>query len=295
MRDLFDEQHQEDDEIRMLRFLSTEEGPDDGNNPPAGAEGDQAAPAVPPTAEGVEADAQPEVPDALPAVAPTPVVPAVAPTPVVPAVAPTPVVPAVAPTPVVPAVAPTPVAPNVSVPTSVPTDVSAPPELPMVSDGGTTQVPALPTQAQTPVPAPLVAAVSTPIAPSSSAQMSLPQKSSPVSQSVMPVAVPPMVSRVAKSAKIPKPTAVPVSSVAVQTPRAMLPVLILHTSRGWAQLPARVVSPQVRDQLFDHPAVFQLPPGESFDSLLVSFCVFWVSAPRIATICVSMHISTVCS
>ena len=151
VRDLFDEQHQDDDEVHMLRFLSAEEGPDEGNNPPAGAGGDQAAPAVPPAAEGVEADAQPDVHDALPAVAPTPVVPAVASTPVV------------------PAVAPTPVAPSVSIPTSVPTDVSAPPELPMVSDLGTTQVPVLTTQASTQVPAPLAAAVPTPVVLSSSA------------------------------------------------------------------------------------------------------------------------------
>ena len=265
VKDLFDEQHPDDDEVHMLRFLSTEEGPDDGNNPPAGARGDQAAPAVPPAAEGVAADAQPVIPDTPPAVAPTPVVSAVAPTPVVPAVAPTPVV---------PAVAPTPVAPSVSFPTSVPTDVSAPPELPMVSDLGTSQVPALPTQAPTPVPAPLVAAVSTPVAPSSSAQMNLPQRSSQLPQSVMPVAVPPVVPRPAKSAKVPKPAAVPVSSVAVQTLRAMLPVPILHTSRGWAQLPTRVVSPQVRDQLFDHPAVFQLPPGESVDSHRDALVIF---------------------
>ena len=54
----------------------------------------------------------------------------------------------------------------------------------------------------------------------------------------------------------------------------MLPVLILNTSRGWAQLPARVVSPQVRDQLFDHPAVFQLPPGESADSHRDALVIF---------------------
>ena len=33
VRDLFDEQQQDDDEVHMLRFLSTEEGLDDGNNP----------------------------------------------------------------------------------------------------------------------------------------------------------------------------------------------------------------------------------------------------------------------
>ena len=82
-------------------------------------------------------DEQPDVHDALPAVAPTPVVPAVA--------------------------------PSVSIPTSVPTDVSAPPELPMVSDLGTTQVPVLTTQASTQVPAPLAAAVPTPVVLSSSA------------------------------------------------------------------------------------------------------------------------------
>ena len=239
VRDLYDEQQQEDDEIPMLRFLSTEEGPEDGNNLPAGAGENQAAPAVPPAAESVGAETQPDAPDMVPAVAPTPVVPAVALTPEV---------------------------PTVSIPTSVPTDVSAPPELSMVSDLGSTQVPVVATQVTTQVPAPLAAAVPTPAVPSSSAQMSLPQ--------VPSLAPQPGGSRLAKPAKVPKPAAVPVSSVAVQTPRAMLPVLILNTSRGWVQLPARVVSQQVRDQLFDHPAVFQLPPGEGVDSHRDALVIF---------------------
>ena len=91
------------------------------------------------------------------------------------------------------------------------------------------------------------------------AQITLPQMPPPgplAPQSLLPV-----IPRPAKVAKAPKSTMLPVSSVAVQTQlSSTLPALLLYTRRGWTQLQPMVVDSQVREQLYDHPAVCSLPP-----------------------------------